>query len=151
MAWHGMAQISWRRHVACRMTTLHGARDGRRGVNSFIALELRELCVCSGYKKWLHDRRLFTLSKRVNKSRASRGVPTVYGPRFRTRLKRPRRLRRMLNTDVTISFLKCLHMHALGPWVGLSGTSVSEPLLHVHERPLHRPRATSHRPAEGSI
>jgi len=37
-------------------------------------------------------------------------------------------------------------VHALGPWVGLGGTIVCRPLLYVHERPLHRPRATSHIP-----
>ena len=54
--------------------------------------------------------------------------------------------RQMMNTDVTFSFSYCVHVHALSPWVGLSGTSVSGPPLYVHERPLHRPRAPSHLP-----
>ena len=54
--------------------------------------------------------------------------------------------RQMSNTDVTFSFLLCLHVHVPSPWVAVSGTSVCGSLLHVHIRPLNRPRASSHGP-----
>ena len=52
--------------------------------------------------------------------------------------------RQMSNTDVTFSFLQCLHVHTPRPCVGVSGTSVCGSLLHVHTRPLNRPHASSH-------
>ena len=57
----------------------------------------------------------------------------------------------MSNADVTFSFLQCLHVHALSPWVGPSGTSICGSLLHVHNRPLNRPHASSHGPTHHRI
>ena len=71
--------------------------------------------------------------KKLYRCPVSRGPDTTASPG-----------RQMSNADVTFSFLQCLHVHTPSPWVGLSGTSVCGSLLHVHDRPLNRPHASSH-------